>query len=498
MASLSNEKVTELQQAGDFAIKSEEVAPKLDTTQWPLLLKNYDKLLVRSSHFTPIPSGVSPLKRELSTYVKSGVINLDKPSNPSSHEVVAWLKRILRVEKTGHSGTLDPKVTGCLIVCIDRATRLVKSQQGAGKEYVAVVRFHDKIADEKALPRALETLTGALFQRPPLISAVKRQLRVRTIYESKLIEFDNKRNLAVFWVSCEAGTYIRTLCVHLGLLLGVGAHMQELRRVRSGITGENDDIVSMHDVLDAQWLYDNTRDESYLRRVIRPLESLLTNFKRIVVKDSAVNAVCYGAKLMIPGLLRYEADIEVNEEVVLMTTKGEAIAIGIAQMSTVDLASCDHGVVAKVKRCIMNRDLYPRRWGLGPKAQEKKKMIKKGELDKYGKSIDGVTPKDWSKGYIDYNVDDAPVSGLLPTQPATTGDVKMESPVKAEGSAEGKRKREESETPAVVAESKEDEGKDKKKKKVKTEGGEEREETAEERAARKAAKKEKKAKKEQQ
>lgn len=64
--------------------------------------------------------------------VRSGVINLDKPSNPSSHEVVAWLRRILRVEKTGHSGTLDPKVTGCLIVCIDRATRLVKSQQGAG------------------------------------------------------------------------------------------------------------------------------------------------------------------------------------------------------------------------------------------------------------------------------------------------------------------------------------------------------------------------------
>lgn len=231
-----------------------------DTSQWPLLLKNYDKLLIRSSHFTPIPAGVSPLKRDLQTYIKSGVINLDKPSNPSSHEVVAWLKRILRVEKTGHSGTLDPKVTGCLIVCIDRATRLVKSQQGAGKEYVAVARFHDKIADEKALPRALETLTGALFQRPPLISAVKRQLRVRTIYESKLIEFDNDRNLAVFWVSCEAGTYIRTLCVHLGLLLGVGAHMQELRRVRSGITGENDDIVSMHDVLDAQWLYDNTRD----------------------------------------------------------------------------------------------------------------------------------------------------------------------------------------------------------------------------------------------
>jgi H/ACA ribonucleoprotein complex subunit 4 len=121
-----------------------------------------------------------------------------------------------RVDKTGHSGTLDPKVTGCLIVCIDRATRLVKSQQGAGKEYVCVIRFHDTIpGGEAAVAQVLETLTGALFQRPPLISAVKRQLRIRTIHESRLIEFDNARHLAVFWVSCEAGTYIRTLCVHM-------------------------------------------------------------------------------------------------------------------------------------------------------------------------------------------------------------------------------------------------------------------------------------------
>jgi H/ACA ribonucleoprotein complex subunit 4 len=313
---------------------------------------------------------------------------------------------MLRVEKTGHSGTLDPKVTGCLIVCIDRATRLVKSQQGAGKEYVAVLRLHEALSDPKKLPRVLETLTGALFQRPPLISAVKRQLRIRTIYETKLLEFDNDRHLAVFWVSCEAGTYIRTLCVHMGLLLGVGGHMQELRRVRSGALSENDNIVTMHDLLDAQWLYDNQRDESYLRRVIRPLESLLVGYKRIVVKDSAVNAVCYGAKLMIPGLLRYEAAIEIGEEVVLMTTKGEGIALAYAQMSTADLATADHGIVAKVKRCIMERDTYPRRWGLGPKALQKKKMVKDGKLDKHGREIDGVTPQSWKAEYTDYSKTD--------------------------------------------------------------------------------------------
>ena len=135
-----------------------------------------------------------------------GCINLDKPANPSSHEVVAWVKRILHCERTGHSGTLDPKVTGCLIICIDRATRLVKSQQGAGKEYVSIVRLHGAIENEMVLKQALEKLTGALFQRPPLIAAVKRQLRIRTIYESKMIEYDPKNQLGVFWVSCQAGT----------------------------------------------------------------------------------------------------------------------------------------------------------------------------------------------------------------------------------------------------------------------------------------------------
>ncbi|KAI9488714.1 H/ACA ribonucleoprotein complex subunit 4 [Zychaea mexicana] len=384
------------------SIKPTAAAPPVDTSRWPLLLKNYDQLNVRTGHYTPIPSGCSPLKRPLNEYVRYGVINLDKPANPSSHEVVAWVRRILRVEKTGHSGTLDPKVTGCLIVCIDRATRLVKSQQGAGKEYVCLLRLHDAIGGEKKLLQAIETLTGAVFQRPPLISAVKRQLRVRTIHESKLLEFDNDRHLGAFWVSCEAGTYMRTLCVHLGLLLGVGGHMQELRRVRSGAMSENDDIVTMHDVMDAQWMYDNNRDETYLRRVIRPLETLLVGYKRVVVKDSAVNAVCYGAKLMIPGLLRYESGIELNDEIVLMTTKGEAIALAYAQMTTAVMATCDHGVVAKVKRVIMERDTYPRRWGLGPVALAKKKLVTEGKLDKYGRATE-ETPQVWKSAYVDYN-----------------------------------------------------------------------------------------------
>lgn len=106
-------------------------------------------MITRTRHFTPLPCGSSPLQRDIEEYVKTGCINLDKPSNPSSHEVVAWIKRILKVPKTGHSGTLDPKVSGCLIVCIDRATRLAKSQQSAGKEYVAVFKLHEAVDNVK-------------------------------------------------------------------------------------------------------------------------------------------------------------------------------------------------------------------------------------------------------------------------------------------------------------------------------------------------------------
>ena len=169
--------------------------------------------------------------------------------------------------------------------------------------------------------------------------------------------------------------------------------MQELRRVRSGAMDENKHLVTMHDVLDAQWQFDKTKDETYLRRVVKPLEILLTGFKRVVVKDSAVNAICYGAKLMIPGLLRFADDIGVNEEIVIMTTKGEAVAVGIALMTTSVMATVDHGAVAKIKRVIMERDVYPRRWGLGPVASRKKAMIKDGLLDKHGRPNDR-TPSD--------------------------------------------------------------------------------------------------------
>ncbi len=103
---------------------------------------------------------------------------------------------------------------------------------------------------------------------------------------------------------------------------------------------------------------------------------------------------------MVPGLLRYADEIELGTQVVMITTKGEAIAIGHAQMTTAQMSTCDHGVVAKLKRVIMERDTYPRRWGLGPKATEKKKLVAAGQLDKYGR-VNEKTPETWVKSYKD-------------------------------------------------------------------------------------------------
>lgn len=329
---------------------------------WPLLLKGMEDMVVKTSHYTPLGCGSMPLNRKIDEYIKYGIINLDKSANPSSHEVVTWVKEILKCEKTGHSGTLDPQVSGVLTICIDRATRLTKSQQSAGKEYVCVLEFLDEPC-EKSFRQAAEKLTGALFQRPPLMCAVKRELRIRNVYGIEILEFDAEKRLGLFKVSCEAGTYVRTLCVHIGMLMGCGAVMKDLRRIRSGCTLEKDTF-TLHDLLDAMNIFNASRDEAVLRRVVQPLESLLVNYLRIMVKDSCVSAVCYGAKLSVTGVLRFDRGIDVGTEVVLISAKGEAVALATALVSSAELSILDHGFACKTKRVIMEKDLYPRSWGL--------------------------------------------------------------------------------------------------------------------------------------
>lgn len=316
-------------------------------------------LLVKAEEETDFTYGCKPEDRPISDYIRFGLINLDKPAGPSSHEVTAWLKRILDIEEAGHGGTLDPKVTGILPIGLLDATKVIQALLLSGKEYICVTRLH-KQTPENRIKAVLEEFQGLIYQRPPLRSSVKRQLRTRKIYYIDLLEIQEKEIL--FKVGCEAGTYIRKLSHDIGEALGCGAHMQELRRTRAGPITENDNLVTLHDVSYywAQW--QQKQDEKLLRQFIKPKEKALELLPKIVVRDTAVDAICHGANLAIPGILAIQTDIKPNDTVAIFTQKGEAVALAKALKPTQEIAKTSHGLAAKTQRVLMPRGLYPKLW----------------------------------------------------------------------------------------------------------------------------------------
>ncbi|MCK5216185.1 MAG: RNA-guided pseudouridylation complex pseudouridine synthase subunit Cbf5, partial [Methanosarcinales archaeon] len=167
------------------------------------------ELIEKTEAITDPDYGYIPNRRPIKEYISLGVINLDKPSGPTSHEVVSWVKKILNIPKAGHGGTLDPKVTGLLPVMLGDATKSVGSLMKAGKEYICLMRLHS-IVKKTAIERIASEFTGPIYQRPPIKSAIKRELRIRTIYYLDIMEIEGSSVL--MRVGCESGTYIRKLC----------------------------------------------------------------------------------------------------------------------------------------------------------------------------------------------------------------------------------------------------------------------------------------------
>jgi H/ACA ribonucleoprotein complex subunit 4 len=315
--------------------------------------------LVRREGKADHRNGFLPRERPLDLHISLGCINLDKPPGPTSHEVVAWVKRILEIESAGHSGTLDPKVTGILPIMLGDSTRVVETLLSAGKEYVCLMRVHATLPRKRIL-EACGEFQGEIYQRPPLKSSVKRALRKREIYYLEVLEIDGTGVL--FRVGCEAGTYIRKLCHDIGLALGTGAHMEELRRTKSGPFREDETLVTLHDLKDAKETWRETGDETLLRRAILPVEEALRHMPSLVVGDGAVDAICHGAPLASPGLLSLESGIKEGEKVVIYTLKGEAVAVAVAAMDSEDMMSSSSGIVARTSRVVMAPGTYPRLW----------------------------------------------------------------------------------------------------------------------------------------
>jgi H/ACA ribonucleoprotein complex subunit 4 len=302
--------------------------------------------------------GKKPEERSVRELLSLGMINLDKPSGPTSHQVVSWVKDILQVDKAGHSGTLDPGVSGVLPIALGDGTKVLKAMLSAGKEYVGVMRLHKEI-EEEAITSVMKGFVGDIYQIPPVRSAVKRVRRKRRIYYLDALEIKGKDVL--FRVGCEAGTYIRTLCVDIGKRLESGAHLQELRRTRAGLLDEND-AITLHDLKDSYTLWKDYKEESEIRRCVLPIERLLTHLPKVVVRDSAVDALCHGASLALPGVVEVDSGIKKEGEVAVMTLKGELIMIGRASMSTEEMLQKDRGICIEPERVVMKRGTYPSIW----------------------------------------------------------------------------------------------------------------------------------------
>jgi H/ACA ribonucleoprotein complex subunit 4 len=320
-------------------------------------LKQRKRLLKVSAKTNP-HYGKSPDERSVRELLQNGFINLDKPAGPTSHQVVAWVKEILEIEKAGHGGTLDPAVTGVLPVALGDAARALQVLLVAGKEYVALMKLH-KLVEEKKIREVCTSFIGEVSQMPPLRSAVKRVRRTRQVYYLDVLEIQETEVL--FRVGCEAGTYIRTLCVDIGKKLGSGAQLMELRRTRVGNITE-DFSVTLQDVKDAFIFWKEDGDDTELRRVILPMERLLDVVPKIVVRDSAVDALCHGANLALPGVVEIDEDIQKEEMAAVLSLKGEGVALVTLEMPSEQAIQRDSGICARLLRVLMNKGTYPSTW----------------------------------------------------------------------------------------------------------------------------------------
>ncbi|MBR9683109.1 RNA-guided pseudouridylation complex pseudouridine synthase subunit Cbf5 [Candidatus Woesearchaeota archaeon] len=293
--------------------------------------------------------GKSPTERTITELINYGVVNIDKPKGPTSHQIIDYVKKILKIKKAGHSGTLDPAVTGVQPVALNRATRITHFLLTAPKEYVGIMHLH-KPVDKDRLTKAVKKFIGEITQLPPVKSAVKRAKRKRKIYDFKIIEIEKQDVL--FRVKCQAGTYIRKLCHDLGEDLGVGAHMAELRRTQAGPFTEKDNLVTLTDLQDAYHFYKEEDNPKFLQYCLQPIENAIKYLPKCWILDSTIESLTHGRDLAIPGISKTEP-FETDENVAILTLKGELVAVGTAVLSTKNIKHKEKGLAIKVKKVFM-------------------------------------------------------------------------------------------------------------------------------------------------
>ncbi|MDP2628475.1 MAG: RNA-guided pseudouridylation complex pseudouridine synthase subunit Cbf5 [Nanoarchaeota archaeon] len=225
---------------------------------------------------------------EIKNILEFSILNIDKPSGPTSFDISNFVRKKLGLRKTSHFGTLDPKVTGVLPIALNRACKLTGFFLGEDKEYVGIMRLHEEVSMEEIKKKIKEKFLGKIKQTPPVKSRVKREEREREIKKFEILEKEGKDVL--FRVECQGGTYIRKLIDDLGKELGIGAHMLELRRIRAGIFKETD-----KEFLNLYEFEKIVNDEKDLKKFLIPAEEALKKiFPVIQVKKDSVSGLLTG------------------------------------------------------------------------------------------------------------------------------------------------------------------------------------------------------------
>jgi predicted rRNA pseudouridine synthase len=296
----------------------------------------------------------------------NGFIVIDKPKGPTSHQIDYWVRTMLNVERVGHIGTLDPSVSGVLVMALGHSTRLIDIAHEDPKEYVGVMRFHGDV-DEKKVRDVFALFTDEIYQIPPVRSAVARTLRKRRIYSLKILEMKGREVL--FNVRCDSGTYIRTLCVDIGYVASGGGQLEELRRISTGPFTENM-CVTMQDVSDAAELIKKGEDR-LLRKILIPPIFLFRDKPKIVIKKSAMSTIAHGSDLYPGGIKAVIGNPVKGDRVCVISEDNSVVGTGIM------LTSADE--ISDVKVVDFDRVLID-----PPDVSEKHGEPRKGEMVRYG------------------------------------------------------------------------------------------------------------------
>ncbi|MCD4759929.1 RNA-guided pseudouridylation complex pseudouridine synthase subunit Cbf5 [archaeon] len=314
------------------------------------------KTIERQKVETDKKYGISPEKHLTKERINYGIVNINKPQGPSSHQTTDYVKKILNIKKAGHSGTLDPNVTGSLIIALGKSTRVVHNLLKAGKEYVCLMHLHKQVEKTK-IKQVINSFITIIDQLPPVRSAVKRKLRKREIYYIEIIEIKDKQEV-LFKVGCEAGTYIRKLCHDIGIKLETGAHMQQLIRTRVGPFKDNT-TYSLYELKDAYELYKKGKDKA-LRKIIQPVESAIQHIPKIWITDNSVDPLAHGTDLAIPGIAKLNDKIKKENTVAILTLKEELVATGKAKLTSEEILKQQKGIAVKTEKIYMERNKYPK------------------------------------------------------------------------------------------------------------------------------------------